>query len=104
MQIQHHQLLRPKVPRYRGLVRVVREEDVKKGGDKVTLRILRRKVNAPSSSGVEDDAAECAQEQASKEKERERAVVGAMAGLGGEMDVDVDGGSSDSISIWMMMS
>jgi hypothetical protein len=68
---------------------------VKKGGDKVTLRILRRKVNVPSSSsGVKDDAAERVQEQASKE----RAVVGAMAGLGREMDVDVDGGSSSSSS------
>ena len=63
---------------------------MKKDGDKVMLRILRRKFSPPPSSGIED-ATECVQEQASKE----RAVVGAMTGLGGEMDVDVDGGSSD---------
>ncbi|KAG2018272.1 serine/threonine/tyrosine-interacting protein, variant 2 [Coprinopsis cinerea AmutBmut pab1-1] len=36
-----HQLLRPKVPQYRGLVWVVCEDDLK--DDKVTLSILRRK-------------------------------------------------------------
>ncbi|KAJ3530575.1 hypothetical protein NMY22_g8515 [Coprinellus aureogranulatus] len=53
--VQHHQLLRPKVPRYRGLVWVVCEEDVKSSGDKVTLSVLRRK---PLPRGSDEDEAE----------------------------------------------
>lgn len=51
--VQHHQLLRPKVPRYRGLVWVVCEEDVRGRGDKVTLSI--RGVNGMDLESDDDD-------------------------------------------------
>ncbi|KAF5341806.1 hypothetical protein D9611_001965 [Ephemerocybe angulata] len=53
--VQHHQLLRPKVPRYRGLVWVVCEEDVKGHGDRVTLSVLRRKALVEEGEGVSAD-------------------------------------------------
>ncbi|KAH6913456.1 hypothetical protein BKA70DRAFT_1218396 [Coprinopsis sp. MPI-PUGE-AT-0042] len=46
-----HQLLRPKVPQYRGLVWVVCEEDLK--DDRVALSILRRKPLPTSSTNSE---------------------------------------------------
>lgn len=63
----HGQKITPRIPKYRGLVWVVCEDDLEKAGDGVTLRVLRRKpvhgpgdgdellMSPPSSSSDEFD-------------------------------------------------
>jgi dual specificity MAP kinase phosphatase len=61
---QHQHKLIPRIPKYRGLVWVVCEDDLEKAGDGVTLRVLRRKpfdgtnpaaIDVPSSSSSEEE-------------------------------------------------
>lgn len=47
----HAKRIVPRVPRYRGLVWVVCEEDLERAGDAVTLRVLRRRPQEDSGEG-----------------------------------------------------
>ncbi|KAF8181270.1 hypothetical protein BJ912DRAFT_612758 [Pholiota molesta] len=47
----HPKRIVPRVPRYRGLVWVVCEEDLEQAGDAVTLRVLRRRPQEDSGDG-----------------------------------------------------
>jgi len=109
----HHPRITPRLPKYRGLVWVVCEDDLEKAGDNVTLRILRRKpvdevLNAhgqptpssssdDSSSEFDEDELDEDEEMMMMEEDDAASASSSFPGDAADLDVEVDGDDLDSV-------